>query len=338
MLRRPRRNRKSESIRKLVSETRLHPSDLIAPFFIIEGHDRREPINSLPGIERLSIDQLLIEAELLHYSGIQAIALFPNIEPSLKDEQGSPALDPEGLVPRAIRQLKGKLPSLAVIADVALDPYTSHGHDGLIDVEGSVLNDPTVYVLGQQSQILAGAGADILAPSDMMDGRIGYIRNQLDSAGFTDVNLCAYTAKYASAFYAPFRDACGSQLMQGDKKTYQMDPANRREALIEAALDSNEGADMLLVKPALCYLDVISALRAASTLPICAYQVSGEYAMIMAAGNAGYLDPQAALYEATLAIKRAGADLIFTYGVKQLLALHQEHTTAFPGMSVFNTL
>ena len=324
MLRRPRRNRKSQSIRKLVAETRLHPSDLIAPFFIIEGFQLREPIYSLPGIERLSIDQLLVEAELLYQAGVQAIALFPNIEPHLKDMEGSQALDADGLIPKAIRHLKAHLPALSIIADVALDPYTSHGHDGLVDSNGHVMNDPTVKVLAQQSQILADAGADILAPSDMMDGRIGVIRNALDASGFTDVSLCAYTAKYASSFYAPFRDACGSQLAFGDKKTYQMDPANRREALIEATLDSNEGADMLLVKPALCYLDVIAALRSTSSLPICAYQVSGEYAMIMAGGQAGYLDSQAALFEATLAIKRAGADLIFSYGTKQLLALHAE--------------
>lgn len=325
MLRRPRRNRKNAQLRNLVSETRLHPSNLIAPFFLIDGFHRREPIQSMPGIERLTIDQLLIEAELLHLAGIQAIALFPNIDRSLKDEKGSYALNANGLIPKAIRQLKAALPSLAVIADVALDPYTSHGHDGLIDSNGYVLNDPTIVVLAQQSKVLAEAGADILAPSDMMDGRIGFIRTHLDAAGFTDVNLCAYTAKYASTFYGPFRDACGSTLVHGNKKTYQMDPANRREALIEAALDSNEGADMLLVKPALCYLDVIAALRAASSLPICAYQVSGEYAMIMAAGQAGYLDAQAALFEATLAIKRAGADLIFTYGTKQLLNLDSEN-------------
>ena len=321
MLRRPRRNRKSPAIRNLIQETRLIPENFVAPFLITHGTEIQEPICGIEDIARKSLDVILKDIEYLHAEGVQAVALFPCIHPEQKDDQGSYALDEDGLVPNAIRKIKAEFPSVCVFADVALDPYTTHGHDGLVDESGRVMNDPSVQVLAQQALVLASAGVDVVAPSDMMDGRVGAIRAALDQNRLTDVSICAYTAKYTSAFYGPYRDALGSHPQNGDKKTYQMNPANRREAMIETQLDLGEGADMLLVKPALSYLDVIAAMRGSAPVPICAFHVTGEYAMIMAAANSGILDADAALYEATLSIKRAGADIIFTYGAKRLIEI-----------------
>lgn len=311
-----RRNRKTEAIRRLVRETELLPSDLIAPFFLTEGIEG--PIGSLPGVSRLSLDRVLKEAERLHRKGVQAIALFPVIDPKLKTENGDEAWNAGGMIPRAIRVLKRELPELCVIADVALDPYTTHGHDGVVS-RGEIDNDGTVERLIQMALVQAEAGIDVVAPSDMMDGRVGAIREALDGAGFTATSILAYSAKYASSLYAPFRDALGTRLAFGDKRTYQMDPANVREALLEAHLDEQEGADMLMVKPALFYLDVIAKLRAETERPIAAYHVSGEYAMVMAAHQLGYLDAQAVFREALLSIKRAGADMILTYSASMVI-------------------
>lgn len=321
MLKRPRRNRTSLAIRSLVGETVLHPSDFVVPFFVIEGENKREEIGTLPGVYRLSLDLLLKEADALHKRGIQAIALFPIIPPQQKDPEGKVAFHPQGILPRAIRSLKKEIPSLCVIADIALDPFTSHGHDGLINEKGYVVNDATVDTLTDLSLLYAENGVDFVAPSDMMDGRVGAIRKKLDSCGFVETGIISYTAKYASAFYGPFREALGSKLAFGDKKQYQMNPANSREALLEATLDEEEGADILMVKPALFYLDVIAKMRQHTHLPICAYQVSGEYAMIMAAAQKGILDAQKGFYESLLSIKRAGADFIFSYAVPQILDL-----------------
>lgn len=318
---RPRRNRKSSAVRALVEETKLSPSDLIYPQFVIEGSGIRDPISSMPGIFRLSLDLLLREAERLVEFGIPAITLFPVISRELKDPAGTEAVNPQGILQKAVRAIKLHFPQLCVITDIALDPYTSHGHDGLVSENGEILNDETVKILAEMALIQAEAGVDMVAPSDMMDGRIGAIRTVLDENGFFDVSIHAYTAKYASAFYGPFRDALGSTLSFGDKKTYQMNPANSREALIEAHLDEMEGADILMVKPALPYLDVIAKLRGATALPISAYQVSGEYAMIMAAARNGWLDEDRALFESVLSIKRAGADMIFTYAAPKIAKL-----------------
>jgi porphobilinogen synthase len=319
MLRRPRRNRLTEGIRSLVQETRLSPSDLVAPFFLLDGERRKEEIPTLPGIYRQSLDLVLKEAEQLHSKGMRAVALFPKIPQEQKDPFGSLALHPEGIIPRAIRTLKEKIPSLLVIADIALDPYTSHGHDGILGEGGIVHNDATVEILVQMALLYARCQIDIVAPSDMMDGRVKAIRKALDQEFFENVSILSYTAKYASSLYAPFRDALGSKLQSGDKKSYQMNPANVREALIEAKLDEEEGADILMVKPALYYLDVIAKMRAASNLPICAYHVSGEYAMVMAADQLGFLNAQQAFYEGLLSIKRAGADFIISYATPQLI-------------------
>ncbi len=318
---RPRRNRKNSAVRALVEETKLTTSDLIYPQFITEGSNIRDPIHSMPGIYRLSLDQLLKEAERLVEFGIPAIALFPAIPKELKDSTGSESVNPDGLLQRAVRLLKKSFPQLCVITDIALDPYTNHGHDGLVGDNGEILNDPSLEALAQMALVQAEAGVDMVAPSDMMDGRVGAIRATLDQNGYFDVSIHAYTAKYASAFYGPFRDALGSAPSFGDKKTYQMNPANSREALIEARLDEMEGADILMVKPALAYLDVIAKLRAATSLPISAYQVSGEYAMIMAAAQNGWLDGESALLESLLCIKRAGADMIFTYAAPEIAQL-----------------
>lgn len=314
-----RRNRQTPAIRSLVQETRLCPSDLIHPFFILEGSEKKESIASMPGVERLSLDLILRQAEHLHKQGIQAIALFPTIDKALKSERGEEAWNPEGLVPRAIRVIKRSLPSLCVIADVALDPYTVHGHDGIASPSGEILNDETLESLSCMAAALAEAGADFVAPSDMMDGRVGAIRKTLDSAGFTKTGILSYSIKYASSLYAPFRDALHSHLAFGDKKTYQMDPANRREAMLEARLDEEEGADILMVKPATLYLDVISQLREETHKPIAAYHVSGEYAMVLAAHEKGYLNAEKVFYETLLSIKRAGADMIFTYAAPIVL-------------------
>jgi porphobilinogen synthase len=310
---RPRRNRKAEWSRRLVRECSLSVDDLIWPIFLIEGTGRREPVASMPHVERLTVDEAVREAERAASLRIPAIALFPNTDSSLRDGRGSEALKPNNLICRAVRAIKAAVPEIGVITDVALDPYTSHGHDGLVR-DGIILNDETVAILAEQARIQAEAGADIIAPSDMMDGRVGAIRAGLDAAGYTDVQIMAYAAKYASAFYGPFRDAVGtSATLLGDKRTYQMDPANGDEALREAALDLEEGADMIMVKPGLPYLDIVRRMKEAFAVPTFAYQVSGEYAMIEAAARNGWLDGERAMMESLLAFKRAGADGILTY-------------------------
>jgi len=310
---RPRRNRKADWSRRLVREHTLTVDDLIWPLFVIEGENRREPISSMPGVERLSVDQVVREAERAARLGIPAISFFPYTEPGLRDPTGSEALNGQNLVCRAVRAVKAAVPEIGVMTDVALDPYTSHGHDGLLS-DGAILNDETVALLVEQSLIQAEAGTDIIAPSDMMDGRVGAIRAGLDRAGFRDVQIMAYAAKYASAFYGPFRDAIGtSAALVGDKRTYQMDPANGAEALREVALDLEEGADSVMVKPGLPYLDIIRRVKDGFGVPTFAYQVSGEYAMIEAAARNGWLDGERAMVESLLAFKRAGADGVLTY-------------------------
>ena len=310
-----RRTRRSAALRRLVAESALGPADLIYPLFVLDGEGRREEIKSMPGIARVSIDGLLQEAATAVSLGIPAIALFPVIEADLKSLDGAECANPEGLVQRAVSALKRELPNLAVITDVALDPYTTHGQDGIIDDTGYVLNDETVAMLVQQAASHAAAGADIVAPSDMMDGRIGAIRTKLEADGHRNTLILAYAAKYASCFYGPFRDAVGSaaNLAGGDKKNYQMDPANSDEALREVGLDIAEGADLVMVKPAMPYLDVIRRVRDEFQVPTFAYQVSGEYAMIKAAGQNGWLDERSAALEALLSIKRAGASAILSY-------------------------
>jgi len=319
MLKRPRRNRKTASIRALVRETDITLGNIVAPYFVVDGENQREPIESLPGHSRLSPDLLLEEAEILHANGIGALAFFPVIDPSLKDNEGSEALNPNGLVPRTIALLKKHIPDLCIITDIALDPYTSHGHDGVARGD-EIVNDESLQILGKQALIAARAGVDMVAPSDMMDGRVEHIRKTLDSAGFTNTSILSYTAKYASHLYGPFRGALKTSLTFGDKKTYQMDPANSTEAIREALLDQEEGADMLIVKPALAYLDIIAKLKEHTNLPICAYHVSGEYAMVMAAHEKGWLDATKTFEELLLCIRRAGASFIFSYAFKQLLA------------------
>lgn len=321
LLERPRRNRKNPSIRHLIEETTLSSNNLVAPFFVREGSGKSDPIDHLPLINRLSIDHVVREAEILHASGIQAIALFPCVPSSQKSLMAENSYQTDNLICRCIKKLKEELPSMTIIADVALDPYTSHGHDGIVNSQGAIDNDATVAVLQKQATSLARCGCDIVAPSDMMDGRIGAIRQSLDQDGFQDTSILAYSVKYASSFYHPFRNALQSSLSKGDKKTYQMDPANKREALREALLDVKEGADMLLVKPALPYLDVVDMLRQNTTLPIGAYHVSGEYAMVMAADQKGYLKASDIFFESLLSIKRAGANFIFTYAYKHILNL-----------------
>lgn len=312
IIERPRRLRKNAAIRDLVQETTLTASDLVWPVFIKDGRGIQEPISALPGCFRYSTENLLKEVERLVPMGLKAVALFPAIEDKLKDAKGREALNPSGLVPRAIQDLKARLPELCVITDVALDPYSSDGHDGIVK-DGEILNDETLVVLAEQALVHARAGADFVAPSDMMDGRVGWIRKQLDEAGFQKTGIISYSAKYASGFYGPFREALESKPRFGDKKTYQMNPMNRREALREARLDTVEGADVLMVKPALSYLDVIREVRRASDLPIAAYNVSGEYAMVKAASANQWLDERAVTLEILGSIKRAGADMIFTY-------------------------
>lgn len=324
MIKRPRRNRSSSAVRDLVQETTLSKRDLVAPFFVLPGERKKEAIPTMPGVFRLTGDLLLDELSSLWGQGLCAAALFPVIPSTQKDARGSEALNPKGLIPCIIKKIKEALPELCLFADVALDPYTSHGHDGLINEKGEVLNDPSVEVLAQMSLVLAEAGADFVAPSDMMDGRVKAIRHELCKTGFTSTGILSYTAKYASSLYAPFRDALHSAPAFGDKKTYQMNPANAREALLEATLDEEEGADMLMVKPALFYLDIIAKLRQKTNLPICAYLVSGEYAMVMAAHEKGMLDASRIFYEAHLSIKRAGADFIFSYATPHLLSSLRE--------------
>jgi porphobilinogen synthase len=308
-----RRNRRTDWSRRLVRENSLSASDLIWPLFVIDGHGKREPVPSMPGVERLSVDQAAIEAERAAELGIPLVALFPYTDPAKRDDDGSEALNPENLVCSACRAIKAGGADVGVMIDVALDPYTSHGHDGLMQGE-RIVNDETVAVLVQQALVQAEAGADIIGPSDMMDGRIGAIRETLDHAGHGDVQIMAYTAKYASAFYGPFRDAVGSSAtLIGDKRTYQMDPANSDEALREAEHDIAEGADMIMVKPGMPYLDILWRLKEAFAMPTFAYQVSGEYAMISAAAANGWIDGDRAMIESLTAFKRAGADGILTY-------------------------
>lgn len=316
---RPRRMRRDESTRRLMRENHLHVDDLIYPMFIIEGKTTREPIESMPDIERVSIDELLKETDALVKLGIPAIALFPVTAAEKKSEDAAEAWNPDGLVQTAVKTLKEKFPELGVITDVALDPFTTHGQDGLIDDQGYVINDKTVEVLVKQALSHADAGADIIAPSDMMDGRVAAIRNELEKSGHTNTRILAYSAKYASAFYEPFREAVGSSanLGSGDKKTYQMDPANSDEALREVDLDVNEGADIVMVKPGLPYLDIVSRIKDTFQIPTFVYQVSGEYAMLKAASMNGWLDERATVMETLVACKRAGADAILTYYAKQ---------------------
>lgn len=318
MLIRPRRNRKSAVLRDMVQETQLTASNLIFPIFIVEGKNQKTEVSSMPGIYRFSIDNLLREVESCMNLGLRAFDLFPNIEESLKDKYATESYRKGNLYLRAIQEVKSRFPEACIITDVAMDPYSSDGHDGIVE-NGVILNDETLDILGKMALAHAEAGADIIAPSDMMDGRIGYIRNILDEAGFTDVCLMSYTAKYASAFYGPFRDALDSAPKHGDKKTYQMNPANQREALIEAELDAQEGADFLMVKPGLPYLDVVKMLHDQFDLPIAAYNVSGEYAMLKAAAQKGWLDEQRSTIEVLMSIRRAGATAILTYHAKEVL-------------------
>ena len=310
---RPRRNRQSEWIRRMVREHVLTADDLIWPLFLVDGERKRLPVSSMPGVERISIDEAVRDAERAAKLRIPCIALFPYTNPDLRDDTGSEALNPDNLVCRAIRAIKKEVPDIGVLCDVALDPYTSHGHDGLLH-DGEIVNDETVEVLVKQALVEAEAGCDIIAPSDMMDGRVGAIRRGLDAAGRIDVLIMAYAAKYASAFYGPFRDAVGSSAtLVGDKRTYQMDPANADEALREVEMDLAEGADLVMVKPGMPYLDVLRLVKDAFAVPTFAYQVSGEYAMVMAAANNGWLDGEKAMMESLTAFKRAGADGILTY-------------------------
>ncbi len=311
---RMRRNRFTEFSRRLVRETELSAADLIYPVFVIDGQDKREPVTSMPGIDRLSIDNLLAEGQRAYAAGIPMIALFPNLSQELRTLEGEQAWNPDGLIPRAVRALKKALPELGIMTDAALDPYTSHGQDGIIDDTGYVLNDITVDALTRQAKVCAAAGADVIAPSDMMDGRVGAIRRTLDEGGYINTQIMAYSAKYASAYYGPFRDAVGAAatLGTGNKKTYQMDPANSNEALHEIAMDIAEGADMVMVKPGQPYLDVVRRVKDEFGVPTFAYQVSGEYAMHMAAINNGWLS-EAVILESLMCIKRAGADGILSY-------------------------
>jgi len=317
---RPRRMRRNEFSRRLMRESSLRADDLIYPIFIVEGDNQRQPVASMPGIERLSLDQLIREAEEAFRLGIPAIALFPVTPTEKKSDDAREAHNPEGLTQRAVGTLKRALPELGVMTDVALDPFTSHGQDGLTDADGYVLNDATVEVLVKQAISHARAGADIIAPSDMMDGRIGAIRRALEAEGFVNTRILAYSAKYASSFYGPFRDAVGSaaNLRGGNKYSYQMDPANSDEALLEVQLDIAEGADMVMVKPGLPYLDIIRRVKDRFGVPTFAYQVSGEYAMLKAAAQNGWLDEKKTVLESLLAFKRAGADGIVTYFAKNV--------------------
>jgi porphobilinogen synthase len=315
MYRRPRRNRKSQVIRDMVEETAVTANDLIFPLFLVDGNNQKTEVASMPGIFRLSADLVLKEIEQCMKLGIRAFDIFPAVEDQFKDKTATKSYDPGFFYLKALKEIKKQFPEACIMTDVAMDPYSSDGHDGLVK-DGRIVNDETLEILGRMALAQAATGIDILGPSDMMDGRVGYIRQLLDKNGFSEVSIMSYTAKYASGFYNPFRDALDSAPKFGDKKTYQMNPANRREALIEAELDTAEGADFLMVKPALAYLDVISLLRQNSDLPIAAYNVSGEYSMVKAASLKGWLDGDRVMKECLLSIKRAGADLILTYFAK----------------------
>lgn len=326
LVHRPRRLRRTSSIRGIVEETVLRPADFIAPLFVVEGSAPPDPIASMPGVFRYGCRDLVRECRALRDAGVGMVALFPKLALDLKDARGKAALDEDGLVLRAVREVKSALPEMTVMTDIALDPYTSHGHDGILNASGSdVENDATVEILARMAVLHAAAGVDFVAPSDMMDGRIGAIRRALDLAGHTQTAIMAYSAKFASAYYGPFRDAVGSASAAGtrllDKRTYQINPSNRREALMEVSLDESEGADVLMVKPAGAYLDIIREVRNATLRPVAAYQVSGEYAQIHAAAERGWLDLEKVRHESLLAIKRAGADMILTYFAKQMASL-----------------
>lgn len=313
MRHRPRRNRKSANLRNLVQENHLRSSDFIYPLFVIAGKNIEDEIHSMPGTFRRSPDLILKHCEDSIRAGIQAIALFPALPDDRKDRMASHSKDISGLYPETIRLVKKTFPELLVFTDVAMDPYSSDGHDGLVNEKGNILNDETLPILADMALIQAQAGADMIAPSDMMDGRIGYIRDHLDENGFQDTGILSYTAKYASAFYGPFRDALDSAPKSGDKKTYQMDPANAREAILELELDTMEGADMVMVKPGLPYLDIIYRLKQNSNIPVAAFNVSGEYAMLKAASINNWIDYKACVLESMISFKRAGADLILSY-------------------------
>ena len=319
---RPRRNRKSEVIRDMVQETRLTTHDFIFPLFIIEGQDQRLEVKSMPGIYRYSADRIIEEVGQCLELGIKTFAPFPSINDALKDRLAKESANPEGLYLKVVADIKRQFPEVVLMTDVAMDPYSSDGHDGVVDAEsGEILNDATLEVLGQMALAQARAGADIIGPSDMMDGRVAWIRRVLDENAFQNVSIMSYTAKYASAFYGPFRDALDSAPKKGDKKSYQMNPANKREALRELALDEAEGADMVMIKPALSYLDVIHAVKERTHLPVTAYNVSGEYAMVKAAAQNGWLDGEKTMMEVLTSIKRAGADAILTYFAKEAAAV-----------------
>jgi len=316
---RPRRLRRTPALRSMVRENVLQPSDFIYPLFVHEGADV-QPIGAMPGAFRWSLDQLSAEVKRAWDLGIRCVVLFPKVSETLKTENGAECFNPDGLIPRAIRQLKRDLPEMAIMTDVALDPYSCDGHDGIVSQDGVVLNDETIELLCRQAVMQAEAGADLIGPSDMMDGRVGAIREALDDAGYEHVGIISYTAKYSSAYYGPFREAldsapreAGSKPIPKNKDTYQMDPANAREAITEAQLDEQEGADIMMVKPGLAYLDIIHRLREESELPIAAYNVSGEYSMVKAAAERGWIDERAVVLETLLSFKRAGADLILTY-------------------------
>lgn len=320
MIQRPRRNRKSEAIRSFSQETRLHPNHLVQPLFLTDGKNKKNAIKSLTDIYQLSIDQALKEIETCLKVGVNTFILFPAVENSLKNKTATYSYSSKNFYLKAIKEFKKKFPECCLISDVAMDPYSSDGHDGYVE-KGKIVNDKTLPILAKMSLAQAEAGIDILGPSDMMDGRVGYIREVLDTKGFTETSIMSYTAKYASAFYGPFRDALESAPKSGDKKTYQMNPANKREALLEAELDFSEGADFMMVKPATLYLDIIAELKQNFPIPIAAYHVSGEYAMLHAAAKNGWLDYQKCLDETLLSIHRAGADIVISYGAKDY-AMH----------------
>ncbi len=323
LVQRPRRLRRSDAMRRMTCETQLTVNDLIYPLFVMEGENTKVEVPSMPGTYRYTLDLLLKEVTEAHALGIPAIALFPLVAEDKKDNAGTESYNPDGLIQRTVRAIKQEVPDIMIVTDIALDPFSTKGHDGIVSEAGEILNDETVEVLVKQAISQAEAGADIVAPSDMMDGRIGAIRQGLDGAGYTNVSILAYSAKYASAYYGPFRDALDSAPKFGDKKTYQMDSANAREALTEVALDVAEGADMVMVKPALAYLDIIHLVRAATNVPVAAYNVSGEYAMIKAAGQKGWIDEKKVMLETLTSMKRAGADIILTYFAKEVaLILH----------------
>ncbi len=315
---RPRRLRRNPSIRSMVQETKLSVDDFIYPLFVMEGENQQEEITSMPGCYRRTLDLLLVEIAECYALGIKAIALFPVVPEEKKDDQGTESYNPQGLAQRTVAAIKKATPEIMIITDVALDPFTTHGHDGVINEAGVILNDETVAILAKMAVSQAAAGSDMVAPSDMMDGRVGAIRQALDANGYEHVSILAYSAKYASAYYGPFREALGSAPKSGDKKTYQMDPANSREALREIELDIAEGADMVMVKPALAYLDIIHLVKANCNVPVAAYNVSGEYSMIRAAGKMGWIDEKKIILETLLSMKRAGADLILTYFAKEV--------------------